>query len=62
MGPETLAVWYSLRPGLLSQESWGPTSADEGEGWESGPKRRGPAPPRRLVCPVPHLHIAGEIK
>jgi hypothetical protein len=59
--PETPALMYSLRPGLLGQESWGPMSADGGEGWESGPRRRDLAPPGQLVCPVPHLHVAGEI-
>jgi hypothetical protein len=37
-------------------------SADEGEGRELGPRRRGLAPPGRLVCPVLPRHVAGEIK
>jgi hypothetical protein len=36
-------------------------SANERGGWESGPRRRGPAPPGRLVCPVPPHHVAGKI-
>jgi hypothetical protein len=62
MGPETPAVWYSLRPGPLDQESEKPTSASEGEGWVLGQRRRGPAPPGWLVSPVPPHHIAEEIK
>ncbi len=56
--------WQFGTPCILAcwAESWGPTSADGGGGWESGPRRRGPALPGRLVCPVPHLHVAGEIE